>query len=115
MDGIFSAFAAHLRFKNWPNTKVTFVPHCTFISLNLEEKKEIFNENTEVYLLDYSGPRGFIPKLAGIVKKVFLIDHHLTAQNYLTEFKNSNLVIPNCYFNFFFYFLFLFLFYKIFY
>ena len=109
MDGIFSAFAAHLRFKNWPNTKVTFVPHSTFQTLKWEEKKEIFNENSEVYLLDYVGPKSFIPQLSKFVKKIVLIDHHKTAQIYLDEWKNTNLVIPNCkLFFIIYYFIFLF-------
>ena len=111
MDGIFSAFAAHLRFKNWPNTKVTFVPHSTFQTLKWEEKKEIFNENSEVYLLDYVGPKSFIPQLSKFVKKIVLIDHHKTAQIYLDEWKNTNLVIPNCKLFFIIYYFIIFIFY----
>ena len=79
--------AAYLRFKETPNTLVRFVPHRTIKPLTIEEKRELFDEKTEVYLLDFVGAKNFIPELSKIVKSIVLIDHHQTALNYIEEWK----------------------------
>lgn len=78
VDGLFAAFAAHLRFRSLPSiSKVTFVPHATFKPL--EVQSQLINKRSEVFLLDYCGEPSLIPGLSSSCHRVVLIDHHKTA------------------------------------
>jgi len=46
--------------------------------------------------LDYVGPKDFVPRISKKVKKVVLIDHHLTAAEYIEGWKASAALPENC-------------------
>lgn len=75
-DGVFAALAAYLHLREQQGIDLRFQPHTVYNDLKLE--KTDF-KGAHVYLLDYSGPEGFVEKLCDIATHLTLLDHHKTA------------------------------------
>jgi len=81
-DGAFAALAARLHF----GSSATYMPHSTTVPIDLAELPKSFQT---LYLLDYCGPHGFIERACQHFEQVYLIDHHKTALEELSD------TIPN--------------------
>ncbi len=81
-DGAFSALAAKLSSEG---DRMVFIPHSTSSHLELDTLPEA----SQVYLLDYCGPRGLMESLCKRYPSVILIDHHRTADIEVTRMIGS--------------------------
>lgn len=75
-DGAFAALAAHLYFSA-ASIPVAFFPNTVYDPIRLEQLP--FHEFSDVYLLDFVGPSGFVGDVSSKVERVILLDHHKTA------------------------------------
>ncbi|KAK4280596.1 hypothetical protein QN277_012204 [Acacia crassicarpa] len=75
-DGAFAALAAHLFFKA-TSLPSLFFPNTVYRPLRAEDLPT--HEISDLYLLDFVGPPGFVQKISTIVGKVVILDHHKTA------------------------------------
>src|SRR4051812_35642019 len=92
-DGAFAALAARM---SLGTINVSYVPHSTTVPINLEA----YRHYDTLYLLDYSGPPGFIDTACQQFSRVYLLDHHKTAQisdapnfAYMVKMDNSGCII----------------------
>ena len=83
VDGAYAALAASLHFGKG---KVDFVRHNVSVPFGDWERLR----DKTVYLLDYSGPVGFVPQACGVANSVMLIDHHKTAQEHLETWRQNH-------------------------
>lgn len=75
-DGVFAALAAHLYFKAL-SLPVAFFPNTVYDPIRAENLP--VDELSEVYLLDFVGPSGFVSDISSKVESVTILDHHKTA------------------------------------
>ncbi|KAI9073169.1 hypothetical protein K1719_030699 [Acacia pycnantha] len=75
-DGAFAALAAHLYFKA-TSLPALFFPNTVYRPLRAEELPT--HEISDLYLLDFVGPSGFVHEISAKVGKVVILDHHKTA------------------------------------
>lgn len=75
-DGAFAALAAHLYFSA-TSQPVFFFPNPVYNPIKPEDLP--LDHIQDVYLLDFVGPSGFVPKISSLVKSVVILDHHKTA------------------------------------
>ncbi|XP_058755115.1 uncharacterized protein LOC131628277 [Vicia villosa] len=76
-DGVFAALAAHLYFKATSLFSPLFFPNTVYSPLRVEDLP--LNEITDLYLLDFVGPPGFVQEISTKVPRVIVLDHHKTA------------------------------------
>lgn len=75
-DGVFAALAAHLYFSA-SSSPVLFFPNTVYAPVRPENLP--LHEISEVYLLDFVGPDGFVKDISSRVPRVVVLDHHKTA------------------------------------
>ncbi|KAL5721802.1 hypothetical protein ACHQM5_005400 [Ranunculus cassubicifolius] len=75
-DGVFAALAAHLYFSA-TSQPVMFFPNTVYNPIKPEDLP--IDDIQDVYLLDFVGPSGFVPKISSLVNSVIILDHHKTA------------------------------------
>lgn len=75
-DGIFAATAFYLHAKERQLSSVEWRPHATFQPVG---DLDLQRQPTDVYLLDYAGPKNYCREIALHAKSVTVIDHHKTA------------------------------------
>lgn len=75
-DGAFAALAAHLYFKA-AALPVAFFPNTVYDPVKAENLP--VDELSDVYLLDFVGPSGFVADISSRVESVTILDHHKTA------------------------------------
>ncbi|KAK2421624.1 hypothetical protein QL285_032234 [Trifolium repens] len=79
-DGVFAALAAHLYFKATTSLfspPPLFFPNTVYSPLTVQDLP--FNQITDLYLLDFVGPPGFVQEISTKVPRVIILDHHKTA------------------------------------
>ncbi|KAL5081367.1 hypothetical protein RYX36_009788 [Vicia faba] len=76
-DGVFAALAAHLYFKATSLLSPLFFPNTVYSPLRVEDLP--LNQITDLYLLDFVGPPGFVHEISTKVPRVIVLDHHKTA------------------------------------
>ncbi|KAK7270690.1 hypothetical protein RJT34_26024 [Clitoria ternatea] len=76
-DGAFAALAAHLYFKATSLLSPLFFPNTVYNPLRAEDLP--LNEISDIYLLDFVGPTGFVQEISTKVPRVIVLDHHKTA------------------------------------
>ncbi|XP_027357338.1 uncharacterized protein LOC113866734 [Abrus precatorius] len=76
-DGAFAALAAHLYFKATSLFPPLFFPNTVYNPLRAEDLP--LNEISDLYLLDFVGPTGFVREISTKVPRVIVLDHHKTA------------------------------------
>lgn len=81
-DGAFAALAAHLYFSATAIPAV-FFPNTVFDPIRIESLP--LCELSDVYLLDFIGPSGFVAQLSSKVDSVTVLDHHKTALEIISE------------------------------
>lgn len=81
-DGVFAALAAHLYFKA-VSLPVTFFPNSVYDPIRADNLS--VDELSDVYLLDFVGPPGFVADISSKVDSVTVLDHHKTASEALSE------------------------------
>ncbi|XP_004515253.1 uncharacterized protein [Cicer arietinum] len=82
-DGVFSALAAHLYFKATSLFSPLFFPNTVYNPLRIEDLP--LSEITDLYLLDFVGPPGFVQEISTKVPRVIVLDHHKTALESLSS------------------------------
>jgi len=92
-DGGFSALAAWLAHGRNVAGNLTFVPHSTVNALDLSTLAGLTDSN--VYLVDYVGPKGFLTEISSLCKHVTLLDHHKTAKEELERLESENALPAN--------------------
>ncbi|XP_028805543.1 uncharacterized protein LOC114760456 [Neltuma alba] len=75
-DGAFAALAAHLYFKA-TSLPALFFPNTVYRPLRAEDLP--LHEISDLYLLDFVGPSGFVQEVSAKVGTVIILDHHKTA------------------------------------
>lgn len=75
-DGAFAALAAHLYFSA-ASLPVAFFPNTVYDPISIDSLP--LDELSDVYLLDFVGPPGFVAQLSSKVDSVTVLDHHKTA------------------------------------
>ena len=84
LDGFGCKYAAYKYFKDKREYLVKYIP----VQYNEPVPSEVFdpnNVNTEVYILDFSYPRGILEDLYSKVTKLVVLDHHKTASAELSD------------------------------
>ncbi|XP_057446725.1 uncharacterized protein LOC130738649 [Lotus japonicus] len=76
-DGVFAALAAHLFFKATSLSSPLFFPNTVYRPLRPDDLP--LHEISDLYLLDFVGPPGFVQEIATKVPRVIVLDHHKTA------------------------------------
>ncbi|CAJ2667200.1 unnamed protein product [Trifolium pratense] len=76
-DGVFAALAAHLYFKATSSFSPLFFPNTVYSPLRVEDLP--LSEISDLYLLDFVGPPGFVQEISTKVPRVIILDHHKTA------------------------------------
>ncbi|GAU30106.1 hypothetical protein TSUD_295870 [Trifolium subterraneum] len=76
-DGVFAALAAHLYFKATSLFSPLFFPNTVYSPLRVQDLP--LNEISDLYLLDFVGPPGFVQEISTKVPRVIILDHHKTA------------------------------------
>ncbi|CAJ1952251.1 unnamed protein product [Sphenostylis stenocarpa] len=76
-DGAFAALAAHLYFKATSLFTPLFFPNTVYNPLSAEDLP--LNEISDLYLLDFVGPDGFVQEISTKVPRVIVLDHHRSA------------------------------------
>ncbi|KDP45801.1 hypothetical protein JCGZ_17408 [Jatropha curcas] len=92
-DGAFAALAAHLYFSN-TRLPVLFFPNTVYNPITLDHLP--LHQISDLYLLDFIGPSGFVHQVSSKVNRVIVLDHHKTAVELLgisDQKKNVNAVI----------------------
>ncbi|XP_020260865.1 uncharacterized protein LOC109837157 isoform X1 [Asparagus officinalis] len=75
-DGAFAALAAYLYFKA-ASLPVAFFPNTVYDPIKAGNLP--VDELSDVYLLDFVGPSGFVAEISTKVESVTILDHHKTA------------------------------------
>ncbi|GKV05314.1 hypothetical protein SLEP1_g17342 [Rubroshorea leprosula] len=75
-DGAFAALAAHLYFSS-SSLPALFIPNTVYTPVRAEDLP--LREISEIYLLDFVGPKGFVNDISSRVGRVVVLDHHKTA------------------------------------
>ncbi|XP_015883754.2 uncharacterized protein LOC107419528 [Ziziphus jujuba] len=75
-DGAFAALAAHLFFSA-ASLPVMFFPNTVYNPITLDQLP--LAEISDIYLLDFVGPSGFVREISSKVSRVVVLDHHKTA------------------------------------
>ncbi|CAL0332612.1 unnamed protein product [Lupinus luteus] len=75
-DGAFAALAAHLYFKAISLSPL-FFPNTVYRPLRAQDLP--LHQITDLYLLDFVGPSGFVQEISSRVQRVIILDHHKTA------------------------------------
>ncbi|CAL9159747.1 unnamed protein product [Musa hybrid cultivar] len=75
-DGAFAALAAHLYFSA-TSLPVLFFPNAVYDPIRANDLP--LDEISDVYLLDFVGPSGFVAEISTKVESVTILDHHKTA------------------------------------
>ncbi|KAF6144558.1 hypothetical protein GIB67_006050 [Kingdonia uniflora] len=88
-DGAFAALAAHLYFSA-TSLPVLYFPNTVYNPIKAEDLP--LDDINDLYLLDFSGPSGFIQKISPRVGRVIILDHHKTA---LEMFREQSLFDDN--------------------
>ncbi|XP_010535036.1 PREDICTED: uncharacterized protein LOC104810434 [Tarenaya hassleriana] len=93
-DGVFAAMAAHLYFS--ANSMPTlFFPNSVYSPIKIDQLP--LQEISHLYLLDFTGPPGFVHQISPKVDNVVILDHHKTAAETLRDvssmFKNVTKVL----------------------
>ncbi|KAK8916234.1 hypothetical protein KSP39_PZI022822 [Platanthera zijinensis] len=81
-DGAFAALAAHLYFSA-ASLPVAFFPNPVYDPISIDSLP--LDELSDVYLLDFVGPPGFVARLSSKVDSVTVLDHHKTALEIIDE------------------------------
>ncbi|XP_078162980.1 DHHA1 domain protein [Carex rostrata] len=81
-DGAFAALAAHLYFSAI-SSPALFFPNTVYDPIRCNSLP--LDEISEAYLLDFSGPPGFINDLSSKIDSVTILDHHKTALEALSD------------------------------
>ncbi|KAL5545170.1 hypothetical protein UlMin_008954 [Ulmus minor] len=79
-DGAFAALAAHLYFSA-ASLPALFFPNTVYNPITPQQLP--LQEISEIYLLDFVGPSGFVSEIASKVGRVVVLDHHKTALEHL--------------------------------
>ncbi|GAX79367.1 hypothetical protein CEUSTIGMA_g6809.t1 [Chlamydomonas eustigma] len=77
IDGIFSALAAHMHYKQREQADVRFFPLTVYIQHSVDELQLQGSET--VFMCDFTGPDGFLIDVAAKARRVIVLDHHKTA------------------------------------
>ncbi|KAJ0230057.1 DHHA1 domain protein [Hirschfeldia incana] len=75
-DGVFAAFAAHLYFSA-NSIHPLFFPNTVYSPLTISQLP--LQDISHLYLLDFTGPPGFVQQVSPKVDNVVILDHHKTA------------------------------------
>ncbi|XP_010500980.1 PREDICTED: uncharacterized protein LOC104778273 isoform X2 [Camelina sativa] len=75
-DGVFAALAAHLYFSA-NSIPSLFFPNTVYSPITISQLP--LEEISHLYLLDFTGPPGFVQQLSPQVENVVILDHHKTA------------------------------------
>ncbi|KAF3438340.1 hypothetical protein FNV43_RR21102 [Rhamnella rubrinervis] len=75
-DGAFAALAAHLFFSS-ASLPALFFPNTVYNPFTTQQLP--LAEISDVYLLDFVGPCGFVQEISSKVSRVVVLDHHKTA------------------------------------
>ncbi|KAL5731870.1 hypothetical protein ACHQM5_004558 [Ranunculus cassubicifolius] len=67
-DGVFAALAAHLYFSA-TSQPVMFFPNTVYNPIKPEDLP--IDDIQDVYLLDFFGPSGFVPKISSLINKLW--------------------------------------------
>lgn len=83
-DGVFSAFSHWIFLGKYATVPVKYLPlKVTLTEVEIATALKVFQPKDEVFFLDFIGPKGMIEKVCEVVDTVTLLDHHLTAKEYL--------------------------------
>ncbi|KAF8046989.1 hypothetical protein N665_3272s0003 [Sinapis alba] len=75
-DGVFAALAAHLYFSA-NSIPSLFFPNSVYSPITMSQLP--LQEISHLYLLDFTGPPGFVQQVSPNVDNVVILDHHKTA------------------------------------
>uniref|UniRef100_A0A1J3FCJ4 DHHA1 domain-containing protein n=1 Tax=Noccaea caerulescens TaxID=107243 RepID=A0A1J3FCJ4_NOCCA len=75
-DGVFAALAAHL-YLSAKSIPSLFFPNTVYSPITINQLP--LQEISHLYLLDFTGPPGFVHKVSPKVEHVVILDHHKTA------------------------------------
>ncbi|KAK7291318.1 hypothetical protein RIF29_06363 [Crotalaria pallida] len=75
-DGAFAALAAYLYFKA-TSLPALFFPNTVYHPLRAQDLP--LHQISDLYLLDFVGPSGFVNHISSQVQRVIILDHHKTA------------------------------------
>ncbi|CAF2213235.1 hypothetical protein YC2023_093535 [Brassica napus] len=75
-DGVFAALAAHLYFAA-NSTPSLFFPNTVYSPITISQLP--LQDISHLYLLDFTGPPGFVQQVSPKVDSVVILDHHKTA------------------------------------
>uniref|UniRef100_A0A2N9GU57 DHHA2 domain-containing protein n=1 Tax=Fagus sylvatica TaxID=28930 RepID=A0A2N9GU57_FAGSY len=81
-DGAFAALAAHLYFSA-TSLPALFFPTTVYNPITTQQLP--LHEISDLYLLDFVGPSGFVQEISSKVDKLIILDHHKTALQLLSQ------------------------------
>lgn len=81
-DGAFAALAAHLFFSS-ASPPALFLPDTVYNPITPQQLP--LAQISDVYLLDFVGPSGFVQEISSEVSRVVVLDHHKTALETLCD------------------------------
>ncbi|CAA7013856.1 unnamed protein product [Microthlaspi erraticum] len=86
-DGVFAALAAHL-YLSAKSIPSLFFPNTVYSPITINQLP--LQEISHLYLLDFTGPPGFVHQVSPKLEHVVILDHHKTAIETLGDDVSSN-------------------------
>ncbi|CAN8288116.1 unnamed protein product [Cochlearia groenlandica] len=86
-DGVFAALAAHL-YLSAKSIPSLFFPNTVYSPITINQLP--LQEISHLYLLDFTGPPGFVHRVSPKVDNVVILDHHKTAVESLGDLSLKN-------------------------